>query len=102
MAVRQRLTWVVERFLHFMIASDVKGLLYSDIIDRNTRHLLQMGINLKGYFSSRIAYHVIDSQEYPEYHADGRLIILHQTSTELIPILALGYKGHVVKGNAAD
>ena len=92
MAVRQRLTWIVERFLHFMIASDVKGLLYSDIIDRNTRHLLQMGINLKGYFSSRIAYHVIDSQEYPEYHADGRPIIAGSLDISSMKEVNKGYQ----------
>lgn len=57
-----------------MIASDTKGLLYSDIIDENLAKLFQMGIDLKPFFSSPLPYHKVDS--YPEYHIDDRELLL--------------------------
>ena len=51
-----------------MIESDSKGLLYADVIGRNIQRLFIMGIDLKKYFESPIAFHKISSEQYKEYH----------------------------------
>lgn len=50
---------LVERFIYFMIYSDTKGLLYANIIAKNLQDLLLMGIDMKNYFDSPIAFHKI-------------------------------------------
>lgn len=74
MIVAAKQTQAVERFLQFMIISDTKGLVYQDIIDRNIEQMLHMGIDLKPYFASNLPFHMIDQDNYPDYHVDDRTL----------------------------
>jgi hypothetical protein len=51
------MTALIQMFMNFMISSDTRGLLYSNIIDANLEKIFLMGIDLKPYYASAIPFH---------------------------------------------
>ena len=60
-----------------MIASDLTGRLYNDLLDKNIEHLMNMGIDMRAYFNSNICFHKIDTHLYPVYHRNDQTYVLH-------------------------
>lgn len=52
-------------YLTTMLSEDTTGHMYSEICDRNLIKVAQLGIDLKPYFESQLAYHAL-SDEYHE------------------------------------
>ena len=48
--------------------------MYYSIIDKSIKNLFKKGVDLKKYFSSKIAFHEIQSESFPEFHKDLREI----------------------------
>ena len=87
--VSSQQTHIVERFLHFMILADAKGLVYQKTIDRNLSHVFNMGIDLKHYFESSLPFVPIVNESYPEYHADG---IERRAGSACLKLSQVGYE----------
>jgi len=78
MLVEGTQTQLVQRFLNYMIVSDTKGMMYSNIIERNIENLMKMGIDLKPYFESPLVFCKIDNPEkYPINHKSGRKLLTY-------------------------
>ena len=61
-------TWMIPHFLKFMIAKDSRGVFYNQIIYKNKKRLISLGIDLKSYFESSLFKHKIT--DFPDYHCD--------------------------------
>ena len=61
-------TWMIPHFLKFMIAKDSRGVFYNEIIYKNKKRLISLGIDLKSYFESALFRHQIT--DFPDYHCD--------------------------------
>jgi hypothetical protein len=61
-------TWMIPNFLKFMIAKDLRGVFYNEIIYKNKKRLISLGIDLKIYFESPLFRHLIT--DFPDYHCD--------------------------------
>ena len=61
-------TWMIPHFIKFMIAKDSRGVFYNQIIYKNKKKLISLGIDLKSYFESPLFRHKIT--DFPDYHCD--------------------------------
>jgi hypothetical protein len=78
MLVSKRQTNLVKRFLMLMIKSDQTGHLYHSTIDNQLHRLLLMGIDLKPYLDSAMAYYQIENAPsgYPDYHPNRHMMVV--------------------------
>ena len=54
-----------------MISKDARGFFYNQIIYKNKKRLISLGINLKSYFESPLFSHQItQNTDFPDYHCD--------------------------------
>lgn len=86
-AVKKRMISVVGKFLNLMVLSDVKGLLYSHIIERNVPALVKMGIDLKSYFSSEMVLYEIENPTYPQYHKSGEIFEVQSNASTIQQVI---------------
>ena len=55
-----------------MIKTDKRGLIYNNMIYNSIYALFEKGIDLKSYFSSNLALHIIEPKSFKEYHSDPK------------------------------
>lgn len=74
-AVRSKQMSNIKKLLQLMIKYSDQGLLNAPVIDRNVVKLWKLGVALKPYFSSTLAYKSLQGY-YPEYHQDDRTLLI--------------------------
>lgn len=68
-----------------MVKADPNGKLYGPIIDRNIEKIFRMGLDLKPYFNSPLAFYEISNvPSYPTYHTDNTEVLTHSSLSNLI------------------
>ena len=71
-----------------MVASDTKGLLYSDIIDEHFIALTKRGIDLTQYLQSNVAFHKVDHKDFPIDDINSKTLMIPCEKENLNVILS--------------
>jgi hypothetical protein len=79
---------MTTNLLDLLIKGDKKGVIYSEFINPHLFELKKLGIELKSYFNSLIAYHKIDenNKNFVPYHtnSDEKTIISNAKSIKIL------------------
>ena len=64
---------ISNNLLDLLMKGDKKGLLYSEHVTPKLFHLKKLGIDLKNFFNSQIAYHKVDgnNKNFDAYHSNS-------------------------------
>ena len=73
LAIENKDMLLTNNILDFLILGDKKGVIYSEYINPHLFELKKLGIDLKLFFNSAIAYHKIDeiNKNFVPYHTNS-------------------------------
>jgi hypothetical protein len=73
LAIQNKDVLMTTNLLDLLIRGDKKGVLYSEYINPHLFELKKLGIDLKPFFNSVIAYHKIDenNKNFVPYHTNS-------------------------------